>query len=72
MYTEKFNASSPENRRRLVRRVIVDECELADVIFDAAAGGRIDWDVSSWQELLDELDKSQQKVGDYLDQRARA
>jgi len=72
MYTEKFNAGSPENRRRLVRRVIVDECELADAIFDAAAGGRIDWDVSSWQELLDELDKSQQKVGDYLDQRAKA
>jgi hypothetical protein len=64
-----FNIHDPENGRRLVRRVVAGESpggELFDAVITLASGGRIDWDVASWQELLDDLDSTDATVSEWL------
>lgn len=50
----------------LVRRAVQRDDEVADAIFDLASSGRLDWDVDSWDDLLNELDNTDKTVGDWL------
>jgi len=72
MIEPKFDIDDPKHRRRLVRRVIAGESpegELVDAIFTLASGGRVDWSLTDWQDLLDDLDKCDSTVGEWLDAR---
>lgn len=69
MIERPFSIEDDQHGRRLVRRAVATESELADAIFDIEAGSDADFSIEAWQTVLDRLDACQLTVAEWLNQK---